>query len=358
MPSNIYRQNLDRNPANYAALTPLSFLARTAAVYPGKTAVIHGEQHYSYAELDGRCRRLASALARRGIGEGDTVAIMAPNVPAMLEAHFGVPMAGAVLNCLNTRLDAHHRLLPGAWRSQDADHRPRICRCRRAGAEARSTGRSPCIDIDDPFAAAGRRLGDMDYEAFIAEGDPASDPARLAGRMGGDQPRLYLRHHRQSQGRRLPPPRRLSERAGQRDDARCSTATPVYLWTLPMFHCNGWSFPWAVTALAGTHVCLRRVDPAAIYAAIKREGVTHLCGAPIVLNMLVNAPEVGEADIRPDGQDRNRRGGTAQHRDRGHGAQRLRVTHVYGLTECYGPGAVCAWHDEWDALAPGRASTA
>ena len=347
--TNIYRQNLDRNPANHAALTPLSFLARTAAVYPGKTAVIHGEQHYSYAELDGRCRRLASALARRGVGEGDTVAIMAPNVPAMLEAHFGVPMAGAVLNCLNTRLDA-----------------PTIAFCLKHGeakilitdsdfaevveAALKTLDRPiTVIDIDDPLAATRRRLGDITYEEFLAGGDPAYEPAPLkdewsaislgytSGTTGN--PKGVVCHHR---GAHLTALGNIMAIGLDRHS--------VYLWTLPMFHCNGWTFPWAVTVAAGTHVCLRRVEPAAIYAAIKREGVTHLCGAPIVMNMLANAPE--EVKTKFDRVVKIATGGAAPPSAVIVAMERsgFAVIHVYGLTECYGPGLVCAWHDEWDTL--------
>jgi fatty-acyl-CoA synthase len=347
--TNIYRQNLDRNPANFAALTPLSFLARTAAVYPGKTAVIHGDQRYTYAELDGRCRRLASALARRGVGQGDTVAIMAPNVPAILEAHFGVPMTGAVLNCLNTRLDA-----------------PTIAFCLKHGeakilitdsdyadvveAALKMLDRPiAVIDVDDPLATARRRLGEITYEEFVAQGDPAYEPAPLAdewsaislGYTSGTtgNPKGVVCHHR---GAHLTSLGNVMAVGLDRHS--------VYLWTLPMFHCNGWTFPWAVTAVAGTHVCLRKVEPAAIYAAIKREGVTHLCGAPIVMNMLANAPE--EVKTKFDRVVKIATGGAAPPTAVILAMERngFSVMHVYGLTECYGPGLVCAWHDEWNAL--------
>jgi fatty-acyl-CoA synthase len=349
MPSNIYRQNLDRNAANFTPLTPLSFLKRTVEVYPGKTAVIHGDKRYTYSELGGRCRRLASALARLGIGEGDTVAIMAPNIPPMLEAHFGVPMTGAVLNCLNTRLDA-----------------PTIAFCLKHGEAKvlitdsdfadviepalRSLDRPiTVIDIDDPLATTHRRLGKITYEAFLASGDPAYEPPPLAdewsaislGYTSGTtgNPKGVVCHHR---GAHLTSLGNVMAVGLDRQS--------VYLWTLPMFHCNGWTFPWAVTAVAGTHVCLRKVEPAAIYAAIKRDGVTHLCGAPIVLNMLANAP--GEVKTRFDHTVRVTTGGAAPPTAVILAMERngFTVTHAYGLTECYGPGLSCAWHDEWNAL--------
>jgi len=349
MPSNIYRQHLDRNPANYAPLTPLSFLDRTVAVYPDKTAVIHGDRRYSYAEFGQRCRRLASALAKRGIGTGDTVAVMAPNVPAMLEAHYGVPMTGAVVNCLNTRLDA-----------------PTIAFCLQHGeakilitdgeyAEVmekalKSIDRPiAVIDIADPLAGGlARNLGEMDYETLLAGGDPEFDPPALAdewsaislGYTSGTtgNPKGVVCHHR---GAHLNSLGNILAVGLDRHS--------VYLWTLPMFHCNGWTFTWAVTAVGGTHVCLRRVEPAAIYAAIKGEGVTHLCGAPIVLNMLANAPD--QAKVKFDQIVKVTTGGAAPPSAVIMAMERngFRVTHAYGLTECYGPGLVCAWHDEWDS---------
>jgi fatty-acyl-CoA synthase len=350
MPSAIYRQHLERNRANYVPLTPLSFLERSAAVYPDKTAVVHGDRRYSYAEFRGRCRRLASALARFGIGEGDTVAVMAPNVPAMLEAHYGIPMAGAVLNALNTRLDAPtiaFCLAHGEAKLLIADREyadvvePALRQLDRP---------IEVIDIDDPLAGGvGRRLGEMDYEAFIAEGDPEFRPAPLAdewtaislGYTSGTtgNPKGVVCHHRGAYLTSLG----VAMTAGL---SRQST----YLWTLPMFHCNGWVFTWAVTAAAGTHVCLRRMDPALVYAAIKREGVTHLCGAPIVLNMLANAPAA--AKVAFDRTVSVTTGGAAPPSAIIAAMERngFRVTHAYGLTECYGPGVICAWHDEWDAL--------
>jgi fatty-acyl-CoA synthase len=349
MPPNIYRQHLGRNPANYTPLTPLSFLARTVAVYPDKTAVIDGDRRYSYAEFGERCRRLASALAKRGIGEGDTVAIMAPNVPAMLEAHYGVPMAGAVVNCLNTRLDAPTiAFCLGHGEAKvlitDSDYTEVIERALKMIDRPITV-----IDITGPLAGgAGRKLGEMEYEAFLLTGDPDYEAPPLAdewsaislGYTSGTtgNPKGVVCHHR---GAHLNALGNILAVGLDRHS--------VYLWTLPMFHCNGWTFTWAVTAVGATHVCLRRVEPTVTYAAIKREGVTHLCGAPIVLNMLANAPD--QAKVKFDQTVKVATGGAAPPSTVIMAMERngFRVTHVYGLTECYGPGLFCAWHDEWDS---------
>jgi fatty-acyl-CoA synthase len=350
MRSNIYRQHLDRNPANFVPLTPLSFLERSAAVYPEKIAVVHGERRLSYARFRERCHRLASALQARGIGEGDTVAIMAPNVPAMLEAHYGVPMLGAVLNCLNTRLDP----AAIAFCLDHGEAKLVIADCEYAEVMApalKLAGRNiPVIDIDDPLAmGAGRRLGELDYEAFIALGDPSFVPPPLADEWSAislsytsgttGNPKGVVTHHRGAYLNAL----------GVSMTANLDRRS-TYLWTLPMFHCNGWTFTWGVTAAAATHVCLRRVDPALVYATIKREVVTHLCGAPIVLNMLANAP--GTAKTAFDHPVSVTTGGAAPPSAviAAMEANGFRVTHAYGLTECYGPGVTCAWHDEWDGL--------
>ncbi|WP_010587052.1 acyl-CoA synthetase [Schlesneria paludicola] len=348
---NPYSIDLDPVAANYAPLTPLSFLARAAAVYPERSAWIHGARRASYAEFATRCRRLASALIQRGIGVGDTVAVMAPNVPPMLEAHYGIPMTGAVLNALNIRLDAAaiaFMLEHGDAKILITD-REYSTTIEAALSLLKEKGRELLvIDINDPeYTGAGKSLGELDYEAFLATGDadfaptaPAHEWDAIAlnytsGTTGN--PKAVVYHHR---GAYLLAMGNLL--------AWNMTAAPVYLWTLPMFHCNGWCFPWTLSAVCGTHVCLRKVDSAAIFRAISEHRVTHLCGAPIVLNLLVNAPEkvrfehtieIMTAASAPPSSVIAAMEGMGFH-----------VTHVYGLTEVYGPATVCDWHPEWDQL--------
>ncbi|MGO8865615.1 MAG: acyl-CoA synthetase [Alphaproteobacteria bacterium] len=344
-----YERGLERNRANFAALTPLSFIERAAAVFPDKTAVIHGARRYSYREFLARCRRLASALAGRGVRPGDTVAVMAPNVPAMLEAHYGVAMAGAVLNALNYRLDAASIafiLGHGEAKVLIAD---REFSATVKPALARAEQHPLVIDIDDPLYEGGELLGEKDYEAFISEGDaefawhrPADEWQAIAlsytsGTTGNPKGVVY--HHR---GAFL---NALGNVIQFGLDSRA-----VYLWTLPMFHCSGWTYTWAVTAVAGTHVCLRRVDPALIFPAIAEHGVTHLCGAPIVLNMLVHAPESVKRTF--DWTIEVATGGAAPPSAVIAAMERMgfRVTHLYGLTESYGPATLCAWQEAWGEL--------
>jgi fatty-acyl-CoA synthase len=339
--------HLARNTANFTALTPLSFLARAAAVYPDKLAIVDGAARYTYREFYARCRRLADALRRRGVRPGDTVAVMAPNVPALLEAHFGVPMAGAVLNALNTRLDAgsiafiighgQAKLLV-ADREFAAVVRPALAELGRP---------LPLVEIDDGTGA--EPLGGTEYEAFLGEGDPAADwqhpadewdPIALnytSGTTGNPKGVVY--HHR---GAFLNALGNAVTVGLDRDS--------VYLWTLPMFHCNGWTYPWAVTAVGGTHVCLRRIDPAAIFALIAEHRVTHLCGAPTVLNLLAHAPDAVKR--RFDHVVEAATGGAAPPSAVIEAMERMgfRVTHLYGLTESYGPSTVCAWQEAWDGL--------
>jgi fatty-acyl-CoA synthase len=343
-----YDTNLDKNAANFVPLSPIGFLQRSAAVWPQLPAVVYGHRRYSWRQVLERCARFAGALAGRGIGRGDTVAVMAPNLPEVFEAHFGVPMAGAVLNALNIRLDAEtiaFILQHGEAKVllTDTEFAPVIKR-----ALALLDRKPLVIDIADPAGPGGERLGNVDYEGFLAQGDPGFAPVTphdewdaialnyTSGTTGNPKGVVY--HHRgaflNALGNILVwgmPPH------------------PVYLWTLPMFHCNGWCFPWTVTALAGTHVCLRRVDPAAIYAAIAEAGVTHMCGAPVVMNMLLNAgPGVKRQLLRPVQMMTAGAAPPAAVIEGMEGAG-FKVTHVYGLTEVYGPAVVCAWHEEWDA---------
>jgi len=350
---NPYERGLDRNPANHTALTPLSFLSRAATIYPTRTAIIHGEIHRTWAETYARCRRLASALATRGIGVGSTVALMAPNVPAAYEAHFGVPMTGAVLNAINIRLDADTIAFVLDHGEADVLITDREFAPVVKQAIAQCDRTLTVIDIDDPqahdYATIGERLGEIDYEALLAEGDPdfvwqppedewqAIALNYTSGTTGNPKGVVY--HHRGAYLNALG--QGLAWELGSH---------PVYLWTLPMFHCNGWCFAWTLAAFAGTSVCLRRVEPAAVYAALAEDGVTHFCGAPVVMNMIVNATA---AERRPlPGPVQVMTAGAAppaavieRMEDAG-----FRVTHVYGLTECYGPATVCAWHDAWNDL--------
>src|SRR5215469_5629528 len=349
--ANPYEIGLDKNAANYVPLTPIGFLLRSAAVYPDRLAVAHGERRYCWREALERCRRLAGALAAQGVGRGDTVALMAPNVPEAFEAHFGVPMAGAVLNALNIRLDPDmiaFILRHGEAKVliTDTEFAPVI------GQALRQLDHKPIvIDIDDPAGPGGARLGESDYEAFLASGDPNFQGVTpedeweaialnyTSGTTGNPKGVVY--HHR---GAYLNALGNILV-WGMRQH-------PVYLWTLPMFHCNGWCFPWTVAALAGTHVCLRRVEAAAIYDAIAHEGVTHLCGAPVVMNMLLNAGKRLKDSLRLPIEMMTAGAAPPAAVIEGMEGLGFHITHVYGLTEVYGPAVVCAWHDEWDGLNP------
>ena len=339
--------HLARNPANFTALTPLGFLPRAAAIYPDKLAIIDGDRRFTYREFYVRCRRLADALRRRGIGPGDTVSVLAPNVPALLEAHYGVPMAGAVLNALNYRLDARSiGFILGHGGAKlliaDSEFGPLA-----KGALGELGRPLPVVEINNGSGQSG--LGGVEYETFLAEGDPAARwsppddewaPIALnytSGTTGNPKGVVY--HHRGAYLNALG--NAITFGLGRHS---------VYLWTLPMFHCNGWTYTWAVTAVASTHVCLRRVEPAPIFAAIAEHKVTHLCGAPIVLNMLVHAPE--SAKCRFDHMVEVATGGAAPPSAVIEAMERMdfRVTHLYGLTESYGPSTSCAWQEEWGEL--------
>ncbi|MGZ5915937.1 MAG: acyl-CoA synthetase [Methyloceanibacter sp.] len=347
-----YDTGLDKNPANYQPLTPLVFLARAAGVHPNHTAVIHGSQRYSYAEFYGRCRRLASALAARRIDQGDTISVMLANTPALLEAHYGVPMTGAVLHCINTRLDAGAI----AFMLDHADTRVLITDTefapvmREALALARM--KPAVIDYRDfECGVEGERLSELDYEAFLASGDPdfpwampsdewnAISLNYTSGTTGNPKGVVY--HHRGAH--LMCYANTLATGMGQHS---------VYLWTLPMFHCNGWCFPWSLSLVAGTHVCLRLVRARAIYDAIANHQVTHLSGAPFVMACLLNA---GDEDRRPF--DHRVAFNHAAAPPPGAVLARMdeagfELTHLYGLTETYGPATLNEWHAAWDELTP------
>jgi fatty-acyl-CoA synthase len=348
----LFDTDLDRNPANYQPLTPLGFLERAAAVFPAHTAIIHGSLRRNYAEFYARSRRLASALSKHGIKRGDTVSVLLANTPAALECHYGVPMTQGVLNTLNTRLDA-------AIIAFSLDHaEAKVVITDREFSTVMKRALALCnvkplvIDYDDPeYSGPGERLGKIEYEEFIAGGDSDYawampddewDAITLNYTSGttGD-PKGVVYHHR---GAHL---------LGVGNIVTCNMAKhPVYLWTLPMFHCNGWCFPWSISVVAGTHVCLRAVRANAMYDAIANYKVTHLCGAPIVMATLLNAPanekkplphvvEFFTAAAPPP------EAVLAAMKEAG-----FNVTHLYGLTECYGPAVVNDWHEEWDALPP------
>ena len=350
--TSIYDQDLPQTPANFAPMSPLSFIERTAEVYPKRLAVVHGPLRQDWATTYRRCRQLASALAQAGIGKNDTVAVMLPNTPPMVEAHFGIPMAGAVLNTLNTRLDPEtvaFMLDHGEAKAVivDPEFAPVM---RKALALRQSSAPLLVIDTEDAlFSGPAEKIGSTTYEAFVAQGDPAfawSLPANewdaialnyTSGTTGNPKGVVY--HHRGAATNAI-------SNVLEWDMPKHA----VYLWTLPMFHCNGWCFPWTVAARAAVNVCLRRVEPQAIFDAIRQHGVTHYCGAPIVHGLLVNAPAEMKAGV-PAGV-KAMVAGAAPPASMIEGMEEMGfdLTHVYGLTEVYGPATVCAKHAEWDVL--------
>ena len=349
--ASIYDTDLPRTEANFAPFTPLAFIQRTAEVYPDKLAIVHGELRQNWAQTYDRCRQLASALQKHGIGKNDTVAAMLPNTPPMVEAHFGVPMAGAVLNTLNTRLDPEavaFMLDHGEAKAIIVD--PEFAGIvKKALALRTSTAPLLVIDVEDALYGEGTKIGSVTYEAFVAQGDakfawkyPADEWDAIAlnytsGTTGNPKGVVY--HHR-----------------GAATNAISNILEwdlpkhAVYLWTLPMFHCNGWCFPWTIAARAGVNVCLRRVEAKAIFDAIRHHGVTHYCGAPIVHGLLVNAPDEMKKGV-PAGV-KCMVAGAAPPASMIEGMEQMGfdLTHVYGLTEVYGPATVCAKHAAWDEL--------
>ena len=352
--ANIYEQGLERNSANYTPITPLLFLERSAEIYPNKTAVIHGKLRQTWQQTYERCRRLASALQKHGIGLGDTVAVMLPNTPPMVEAHFGIPMAGAVLNALNTRLDPESiafMLNHGEAKVVIVD--PEFSGVMKKALELakKESGRDILvIDVEEKeFDVPGEKIGKLTYEKFLSEGDP-----NFAWQVPADEWQAICLNY--TSGTTGNPKGVVYHHRGAAINAVSNVLDwdmnkhPIYLWTLPMFHCNGWCFPWTIAARAGVNVCLRRVDAEHIFAAIKEYGVTHYCAAPIVHNLLVNAPD--ELKVGVPAGVKGLIAGAAPPASIIEGMEKLGfdLTHVYGLTEVYGPAAICVKQDEWDDL--------
>ncbi|MEW2914467.1 acyl-CoA synthetase [Leisingera sp. JC11] len=352
MTENPYNTGLDRTPANYQPLTPLNFLERAASVFPDRTAIVHGRLRRSYAEFYARSRRLASALAKNGITRGDTVSVLLPNTPAMLECHYGVPMCGAVLHSINTRLDAaviafqlDHAM--SKLVIVDSEFMPLM-----QEALALATVSPVLIQYDDPEYDGARTDAEAaDYEVFLTRGNPdfawlmpedewdAISINYTSGTTG--DPKGVVSHHRGAyllaQGNAL---------------TTSMQKHAVYLWTLPMFHCNGWCFPWTLSAIAGTHVCLRQVRAEPIWNALADEGVTHLCGAPIVMSLLISAPEEAKRDLAQTVQFFTAAAPPPESLLADMKAAGFDVTHLYGLTETYGPAVVNDWHNDWSDLLP------
>jgi len=346
---NPFEMSLDKNPANYIALSPLTFLKRSADVYPNKLACIHGEQRISWGECYQRCVRLASALEKQGVKKGDVVSVMLPNIPAMFELHFAVPMLGAVLHTINTRLDSASI----AFQLEHAESKAVFIDSEFSEfmeQALKETSVSPfVVDVEDKLYRGNKPIAQIEYEDFIAEGDvefswslPEDEWQAISlnytsGTTGNPKGVVY--HHR-----------------GAYLNAVSNVMTwdmrqhPIYLWTLPMFHCNGWCFPWSLAAVAGTNICLRSVQPKTIFNLIKSEKVGYFCGAPTVLTMLINMPNKYKGGINHSVNVMTAAAAPPATVLKEMELMGFKVTHVYGLTETYGPCTVCAWDDEWDGL--------
>ena len=352
MKQTAYDIDLDKNPANYQPLTPISFLERSAAVFPDHVAIIHGPMRRTYAEFYARSKKLGSALAKRGIARGDTVAVLLANTPAMLECHYGVPMTGGVLNTLNTRLDAAiiaFSLDHGEAKvfivdkefSRTAKEALKLCKAKPL-----------IVDYDDPeYTGEGEKLGSLDYEALVAEGD--ENYARQA--PGDEWDAISLNY---TSGTTGDPKGVVYHHRGAALLATGNVLTgsmkkhAVYLWTLPMCHCTGWCFPWSISVCSGTHVCLRQVRAKLMFDLIAEHKVTHLCGAPIVMATLLNAPEEEKKPLPHVVEFFTAAAPPPEAVLAGMKGAGFNVTHLYGLTETYGPAAVNDWHAEWDQLDP------
>ncbi|MBQ0725693.1 MAG: acyl-CoA synthetase [Cycloclasticus sp.] len=346
---NLFEMSLDKNPANYVTLSPLTFIKRAADVYPNKLACVHGEQKITWAQTYRRCVRLADALSKRGIGRGDTVSAMLPNIPAMFELHFAVPMLGAVLHSINTRLDAKSV----AFQLDHSESKVVFIDSEFADSMAMALKEAQVspfvVDVEDAAYVSNKPIGEEAYESFITQGEDTFQWALpedewesitlnyTSGTTGNPKGVVY--HHR-----------------GAYLNAISNVITwdmgnhPVYLWTLPMFHCNGWCFPWSIAASAGTNICLRSVLPKTIFNLIKTEGVDHFCGAPTVLTMLINTPDKHKQGVGQGVKVMTAGAAPPAAVIQSMEQMGFSVTHVYGLTETYGPCTVCAWHDEWNEL--------